>query len=544
MKRWYLTAALWLMLAPLTRAQVQYSVNNWLRYGNGDKLSGTFERQKEYLENQTNVRLFWSDFTLGMQYLHDNPPESDYVPNYVGIKKRYVEFQHEGVEIRAGDYYTLYGRGLAVNLFENRAINYDTGLDGLRGIYRNDNLTTIMAFGSLRYYDLLNPARVENYNVKSAHLEVEPLDNLRIGGSSVGIRGELPTDFGSDHVQSDIYEGMLTASVAGVDIFSEYAWKNASGLKQTGNDQFESFYTNGWGLYGSLSYASELGFGATFEYKNYEFDPVNPDQRTPNRPTRMLPVQNPPTVFKEHGFYFLSRDMHVIDFNDETGMQLDVFYALTPRITINLNGSVASRTVAWKPLANLRFQEIKRANRLLPAFEDAFSPFYEVYGEVEWYLDEQSYIRAAVNRRYDAPYEETYRLGGNLKSLHEVSSWTLPVRIEYMLTGPYSIGASFEQQLFHESTLKTPDYYNQFVSLTFSRAPEWAASVRMELTTTEYEPSQKKFWITGEFTHRIGNAHTATVSYGTERGGLVCSNGICRLVDPFNGLRFSLVTQL
>jgi hypothetical protein len=543
MTRWHLTAALAFVAASFANAQVQYSVNNYLRYGNGSQVSGTFEKQKEYVENQTNVRLLWSDFTLGLQYLHDNPPESKNVPSFVGIKKRYVEFQHEGIELRAGDFFTLYGRGMAVNLFENRGINYDTGLDGLRGIYRNDYLTVIGAFGNMKYYDLQDPKRIELYNIKSAHMEAEPLDGLRLGASAVRAQGELPSATGIDNVLSEIYEGMVTAKILGIDVFGEYAYKSSFGQRQIDVAKFSPFSGEGWGLYGSLSFSGE-GFGATFEYKDYRFDVVDPLARDPNRPTRMLPVQNPPTVFKEHGFYFLSRDQHQIDFNDETGMQLDLFYSVTPRITLNLNGSMASRTSAWIALSNLRFKQVDRKNAFVPAFHKSFSPFYEVYGEVEWYLDDHSYVRAAVNRRYDAPYDETYAQQGNLSVVHEQSSWTFPLRIEYMLSGSYSIGASFEQQLYRATELKTPDYYNQYISLTLAKAPDWAATVRMEMTTTEFDPSLKKFWITGEFTHRIGNAHTAAVSYGTERGGLVCSNGICRLVEPFNGLRFSLLTQL
>ena len=544
MKKTLLTAGCMVVLTVFANAQVQYSVNNFLRYGNGKQSSGPFESLKEYLENQTNVRLFWSDFTVGMQYLHDNPPESNLVPKYVGIKKRYVEFQNEGIELRAGDFFTLYGRGLAVNLVEDRGINYDTGLDGIRGIYRSDWFTGIAAFGSMRYYDLENPERIENYDVKSAHAELKLLDNLRVGGSAVGVRGVVPTELGPAPVQSDIFEGMITARALGFDLFAEFAQKYSSGSSQrAAASRLMPFSNKGWGLYASLGYSGD-DFGATLEFKDYWFDPVNPQERKPGRPTRMLPVQLPPSVIKEHSFYLLTRNMHPPDFNDEIGMQLDVFYSLTPRITLNLNGSIASRVVAWRALSDGGFALIRRDIEFLPRLEDAYSPFYEAYAEVEWYLDDHSYIRAAFNRRYDAPYDEIYREAGNIQSVHEQSSWTLPVRIEYMLGDAYSIGASFEQQLFHDSQYKEPDYFNEFVSLTLAKAPAWAATVRMQFTTTDFDPSEKKFWITGEFTHRIGNAHTATVSYGTERGGLVCSNGICRLVEPFDGLRFSLLTQL
>ncbi|MGH2575556.1 MAG: DUF6029 family protein, partial [Ignavibacteria bacterium] len=32
-------------------------------------------------------------------------------------------------------------------------------------------------------------------------------------------------------------------------------------------------------------------------------------------------------------------------------------------------------------------------------------------------------------------------------------------------------------------------------------------------------------------------------SYGAERGGLKCSSGICRYVNPFNGFRLTVINN-
>ena len=111
MKRLIIPACVLLLFsASSLYAQVQYSVGNSARYGNGIQYNGGLQTQKEYIENQTNVRLFWDNFTIGMQYLYDDPPE--FGPSYSGVKKRYVEFANKGLELRAGDFYTLYGKGL------------------------------------------------------------------------------------------------------------------------------------------------------------------------------------------------------------------------------------------------------------------------------------------------------------------------------------------------------------------------------------------------------------------------------------------------
>ncbi len=535
MKRFGLLLAALVLCGPAALfAQVEYSVGNFMRYGNGEQVIGGQLRDKEYIENQTNVRLFWDDFTVGFEYLYDDPPE--FGPRYQGIRKRFVEFSKKGLELRAGDFYTLYGKGLAMNLFENRGINYDTRLDGLRGTYRNRHVNAIFALGTMRYYDLLNSDRIETYSVRSGHVDVRPFRFLRLGGSIVGADGELPTPFGMDQVHADIPEFMVTLRGLGFDVFVQRAWKRSSIMSPQPGGGFRSYESDGDAWYGSISYTSDIGLGVTFEYKDYRYDVVGEEERDPNRPTRMLPMQNPPIVHKEHYFTLLSRNPHVVDFNDEVGMQLDVFYSVSPTVTINLNGAMASRHDGYVTRDGF-LVTYDRDVSFMPTLDEKFSPFWELYGEVEWYFDGQSYLRAAVNRRYDAPYEANQP--------HEQSSTTFPVRIEYMLNKEYSIGATFEQQFFHDSfSQKNPEYFNEFVSLTFARAAQWSVTLRMEYTTDEEDKTGKDFWRTLEFAYRLGNQHIATISYGTERGGLVCTSGICREILPFDGVRVSLLSQL
>ena len=526
------------LAAPLAEAHLQYSVSNFFRYGNGNQFFGGQSGRKEYVEDQANVRLFWNDFTVGFQYQYDDPPE--FGPRYQGIRKRYVEFQRDGLQLTAGDFYTLYGKGLSMNLFENRGINYDTKLDGLRGVYHDDVVNVITALGTMKYYDLTNPDRIETYSVRSGFFELSPWSTLRVGASLVGVTGNSPNEPYNDHLNADILGGMASFRILGFDLYGEYAQKHSFGLQQTGADRYVGFDRTGHAIYGNLSYTSESGFGISAEYKNYQFDVVNPGERDPNRPTRMLPMANPPTAFKEHSFNLLARKPHVIDFNDEVGWQIDAFYSLSPTFTVSVNGSAASRQKTWTGLPSGNYRMVDKSNTLFPAMDADFWPFYEVYAEMEWYFDGQSYIRAAVARRADTQFQELTR------EEHLQSSFTVPVRIEYMVTEEYSIGASLEQQRAHDSSYPdgTEDFWNEFISLTFAKAPLWAATVRFEMTTDDNEPSGKKFWTVGEFSYRIGNAHTATVSYGTERGGLVCSNGICRQMNPFDGVRLQLVTQL
>ncbi|NOY06537.1 MAG: hypothetical protein GXO82_07895 [Chlorobi bacterium] len=528
-----------------TYAQINYSFNNYLRYGKGTKNRGGVAYNAEYLENMANARLFMDKFTMGVRFLYDAPHE--YGPHFLGIQKRYVEFEDAGLQLRAGTYWTLFGKGLAMNLFENRGIYFDTGLDGLRATYRSDMLDVILAAGNLAYRDMIDTSRIENYIVRGGTFAVRPLEEIEIGGSFVDADGAFPpASFSSGgvgpKVKAEIPEINLALHAFGFDLFASYARKKAT-IQETGSGPDYDMVTRtsyGEGIYGSLAFASEDGWGFTFEYKDYRFDVVDPFTRVNiNRPTRALPFQNPPIVFKEHAFTLLSRDPHQIDFSDEIGMQIEVFYALTSQIVLNFNASAASRHKSYE-MVNGNLRTIERDNKLLPSLSKEFSPFYEVYGELEWYFTDVSFLRAAFNRRFDAPYEE---LGG---MTHEKSSTTLPVKIEYELGDGYFLEGEVETQFFHDSFLvHTPDYTNLFLMVVLSRSPDWSVALRTEFSSIDErdEPSGRSFWAFGEVTYRLTSTHTISIGCGTERGGVICSSGICRQVDPFSGVRFSVLTQ-
>jgi hypothetical protein len=453
--------------------------------------------------------------------------------------KRYVEFARSGLELRVGDYWTLYGKGLAVNLIENPAQNYDTGIDGFRASYSNQYFKAITAEGLLHFVDV-DPryySRVETYSVKSANAELLALDFFRLGGSLVRADGDLPlisNALVSNKVRAEIPEIMASLRGYGFDFFVEYAVKNSNVVEAKLDGSVKNYMSTGQGLYSSLSYATKSGFGATLEYKDYRFDPVDPIHRDQYRPTRMLPIQNPPIVFKEHSFTLLSRSQHVIDFNDEVGMQLDMFYCNGSGLTLNLNGSWATRQKAWSYAKNGQMI-FESQNKFMPKLNNEFAPFYELYADVEWYFDGQSFIRAGFNRRYDVT---------NNGVAQYVYSTTIPIRIEYMLPNEYSLALQPEFQWAYDTPLPEPAYKNLFVNVALSKAPNWTVSVRMEYTTDKYDPSGKDFWRLVDVSYRIAATHTVSFSYGSERGGLVCTNGICTVIPPFDGVRFSLLSQI
>jgi hypothetical protein len=87
------------------------------------------------------------------------------------------------------------------------------------------------------------------------------------------------------------------------------------------------------------------------------------------------------------------------------------------------------------------------------------------------------------------------------------------------------------------------EFHNQNTLISFSRSPDLIISGNFELTDDEEDPSGKKYWIKGELTYKFNSQNQVIVSYGGERGGIQCSSGICRYVNPFNGFRLTLINN-
>ena len=103
--------------------------------------------------------------------------------------------------------------------------------------------------------------------------------------------------------------------------------------------------------------------------------------------------------------------------------------------------------------------------------------------------------------------------------------------------------------------------YNHMITVGLGRSPNWSLSLTIESSSTfEYGPQipsiinpLERFlsnfmdlenkWIALDLMVNISDNIRLDVMYGTLRGGIICSNGICRYVEPFDdGFKLSLTS--
>ncbi len=520
---------------------VRVSVNNVLNYGTGTELRdiGMTEADKEYFENFSDVRITADNVILGFRLEYSQPAE--YGPDFSGFRRKFIGYRRDGLDLRIGDLYALHNRGLSLNLFEDRVIRYDTSLEGARAEYDTDFFRVKALAGTINYLEHLTfedpgEPREEVYRLRSAALELKPHRNVRFGGSYTYAEGELPFFGDVDTVKTFIPEANVTVRLPFARLHAGYNFRRLD-LNSVADS------TTGGGFYGTISHSGR-GYGVTLEYKNYSYDIVDPFARLgdPLRNTRMSPFQSPPIGHKEHSYSLMTRDPHLVNFNDEVGFFLEGFYSPMPRYNLNASLAMASLHHAWvtRPEEGFGYFKERQGPVWLPSLADERDPFWEIYLDFEYlFPDFTSYVKVAYNHRNRLFYN-----ADNPDFSEKIRANTFAIDMQYAFTPVWSVKVISEHRFVHDSILMDDsDYYDQMLSVQIARSPSFSFGGRLETTTYEFDPSGEKLWYTAEASYRIGRSHTVMASYGKERGGFVCTNGVCRFVNAFDGFRFSLMSS-
>jgi len=169
------------------------------------------------------------------------------------------------------------------------------------------------------------------------------------------------------------------------------------------------------------------------------------------------------------------------------------------------------------------------------------SPFWEIYFDIEYYLPDEveSYIRLGFNRRSETVNDRM----NFVNPIQPKRITTIPFEFQKVWNDNLSTKFISESQWVYEFP-QNERFFNQFFSIAFNFFSQYSLGLRYELTTNKFELGNRKNWLVIEGGYRLGTNHTLIVTYGRERGGTVCSNGICRQVLPFDGFRLTLTTNI
>lgn len=539
MSRFCAALALLLLLTP-ARAQenLGVSLSNLLRYGTGRESDSFGARTKDYLENLTDARLTFLDLTVGFRLLYDAPPE--FGQEFQGLRKKYLEFTRDELSLRAGDSYILFGRGLAMNLFENRTLAYDTGLEGMRAEYTTPTLRLAAAVGDIRYWMIVPPYLTEHYRIRAGTVELQPVSGAVVGASFVSGTHEVMFP----QSRFDLPEIFARFEAGELSLMAEYAEKR-TGVPGTAGTH------KGTGFYGTVSYLGE-GFGVSAEYKDYRFGIADPEERkSTTRATRALAFQNAPIVHKEYSQTLLSRYPHVVDFSDEVGYHLDIDYAFGDQVTGMVSGAVSSRHYSFVPTGERSpiglplYGTAGRPRSWLPSYGAPYSPFWEAYADWHYYPEEgeNDHVTLALNRKSEVQVAEDEAVTLGHAKITAVRSSAAVAGGQYTLAEGWVVKGEVEQQwVVDEKNTAGPRYENHLLSVGLSQSPLWSVTLRCEWSNDQGTIDGRKMWLALDGGYKLSGRHDLTLTVGADRGGQICANGVCREVKPFRGVRAGILS--
>ena len=440
-----------------------------------------------FSENLIDLNVFHNDFQGWVQYEYSNPPDIGFVKN--DIRKFRFEYHTSFLDIKLGDIYEIWGRGLVLNQIDDQSTNFDNGLRGLFLELNKGPFTFTHINGNSDIWKLGLDLRVPFYNDKhnlfANRIQVEK--GAAILGVNQLISSEKHSKLNLDKVDlSHTLNGLYGSySRQNIDLFMEYVDK-VSTVKNIFSDNLPNdTIKRGHGFYGNLNFY--LGnWGLTTEIKKYSFDVLHSDQ-TPNDYGNQIPFQQMPTLGKEHNSTLLGRLSHNYNFNDERGIQLEINGSIFD-FSVNAQYAHLSRNEYWQSEDGPLSWVSKKNESNLPSSNISSLPYYENYQEISKYLFNgkvffkigrgsnrevlgtnwffnglQTDSSYALTLAYDttySPYAPDYPIitidslfdtsvvsyDISAKNWRESVSFTVPIEIDLVLEEGFSVGASFQYQ--------------------------------------------------------------------------------------------------
>lgn len=428
------------------------------------------------------VFFFWdpSSTTQKLQYL-------DYT----------IEYKKRPVDILYGTYYTVFGRGLALNTYYDEDFRQDNSLFGVKTEfdYMKSHLTLLTGNPRNIAFEQFNYS-VENDTsdqIRGVDFFTKLIPRTTVGGRYVRVNRAddmTPKSF------TELFGGNVGLVAGPFDAYVEYAQLRGTRPVVGGRLQ-------GYGLVVTTGLALP-GLGISLQYVDYDSIGTGGFGYRYNEP---------PTP--------IASGISVNQGIDEIGYGVSLIYSPSDAMSFELQNNKISthddavgtieEVLVLNDTMNGVFEQIVRIITY-PSYET------EATGGVERTVKQG--IEASIDRKTELkPYIEfTYDFG------------------------PYFVEAGYEHNFISSDT---SDYYEHagmiaigkpelfVLSLRYerrNRVPEWLIPELGEATT----------WPLVELSLDITHRHNLRLRAGAEKGGLICSGGVCRFEPPFQGVKLVL----
>ena len=286
----------------------QFSLKNQLNYTRWQDYNRTI------LENWTDVVWQRRGMQLGGRYEINYPPDPFIFPQDSLLKQfdftfAYAQYDVKNWQLRAGNFYSMFGRGLLLRTYEDRNLRVAHHIFGGAATYDSDGISVKAIAGKMR----------DKYNRR--HDFVYGLDALASLTSSLQLGG-------SHIVRKEQGESSQQMSAIRLNYFRDWGEVYAEAVKPGWRHEWSQYI-------GVSGFVGDFTF--TTEFKNYNHIAF--------RDGNGADYNAAPSLTREHSFTLLNRHPHALNMDDEKGRQIEVIWtpSLTWDITINNSKTLTQR---------------------------------------------------------------------------------------------------------------------------------------------------------------------------------------------------------
>jgi hypothetical protein len=477
---------------------------------------GRADENEDIFENWLDVDYNRGNLFAGARFVAFQPPDPSVFSgeSSAGVDLAYVEYDGDRFRARGGNFYALFGRGLALRLYEDRPLRVDSNALGVSGTYYLPDGELKALIGQTVEGSAEDADRERNEPVIGFDIEHGVLDagNLRLGGSwaTIDVRRSGAANAALEPLR--MKAGRASATLLGVDLVGEFARVDGPNVLGAAGRRFDGPNLHGHGVYGAAS--TVLGsVGLVFEYKDYDLLVFRNDAG------QDLIV--PPAVLRDHTFNLLNRHPHQTDTTDERGFQVEVSW-VTDRLTER------GQSVFLANYSRTRNHEDEAFGN---HFDDAYAELHQDLSERLSVIGGLSWQRSLASPQTPDP----------LRTL-----WTPIAKLSLGLDETYAVRAQFEHQ--HESSEFFGEFDTEFIILELTRSPDLSVGLQIEhsnksdLQLTRLNEDERSFWaLTVDYA--LFGVHDLQLFYGTRNAGFVCVGGVCRNEPAFDGFELSLLSR-
>ena len=528
------------ILKNLTSSYESYSA-----YYLDDSKTGDFTyedrfRSNNYLNLKSNIGYNWN-FELQIEsYL----PTAllNYSPNFkdTGISTFNISYNKDNLNLSLGNFYEQFGSGMILRSWEDRSLGINNSIMGLNAKYRiNDKINFTTLIGNQKKGFKYSKGYIVGFDSEFDLSKILKNNSTFLLGISYVGRNDQKT-------KSDFYDEMTNLYSARIDYSSSYFYSNIELVNKSKNpivifgSVSDTFIKEGSAILFNSGFFKD-GLGLDFTFRRLENMSLFSEKEAYGNLYNESIVNYLPAITKQHDYSLTNLYVYAAQPNvsfqsnnltkaGEIGIQTDLYYFIEQETFLGgkYGTNLAINASVWNNLdGTYDFSNQSYETDLLSFGEKYFSEIsFEIRKKWSPKFDN---ILLYVNQYYN-------------KRLIEETSSEVKSNI-FVLENTYKINdnKSLRLELQHLSTKDDTKNWSAF-------GLEYNLSSAVSLYVTDLYNYQNPVKEKKIHYYNFGGSYSKginryTVNYGRQRGGLVCTGGICRYVPESTGLSFSITTS-